>query len=1375
MNFKRYTSVLIVAIILSLVAIPQLTLAQDTPPDNLPDSCVVDIVIMGDESSSINNTEFTQERNFILGILNGMPIAPGNTKAGVGFFEDQAVMNFPLTDDQAGLVQDVTDYVDGGGGTDLGEAIRIAQEELVANGRPSVQRVMVIITDGVPTGSTRENESVNAANARAAGTLIFAVGIGGGINVGILDDIATDPDPGDPESQFVFLAEFDTLQDFVDTLRNEVCEVAARIQGTIFVDVNQNGVQDADEIGAANVPVNLYIDGEVAPAQSTTTAADGTYVFNVSQGDYVLEVPPGDQALLPVIDFDQAGQQTSVISITTSEIISGVDGAVAPQLVCSFQSAPVPVASILPDASFSLLAPNGDLVPVDGVNVSVSLNPAIANLSGTNPVATVDGVATFSDLSVDAVGSYNLAGSIGDPLNIVADCSEFDVFEDGVVIGNEPPVANDDNYNTQVDTPISIPAPGVLANDSDLDSDPISVSLMDAVSAEGGTVTDDSAGGFTYTPPAGFTGVDTFMYQITDGIEFDTAVVTITVEDGQTTPTCRTIDFENLSAGTIVSNQIAGMTIATNDPAYPAMIFDSSNPTGGDLDLGTPNVDFGGPGRGAGGRTGGSGENTVALGNVLIISEDGDSSDPDDNAGGGQLIFTFDSPVTVESIVLLDLDDGTSANVSLFSETDAELLSVDVGPTDGSGDNGVYSADLNTVRVAKLVVTFPGSGAVASIDLCDDTIVTETPTPTPDPTDPPPAPVCAIDIMLVLDESNGISDVPEFEAERAFMLGLINALPIAPDSAHVGIGRISTFSEVTLPLTSDKAAVTDFMTNRVRGGGFSNIIYAIDLANEELVNNGRPGAPNVIVLISDGVQFPVPPPQTPPLSPAASADAARASGTVLYAIGVPDDDTGVPNTVTLQEIANDPDSQYYFQTDFNSISDVDFISSISTSLCPDVDNLPPVANDDAYVTDMDVQLNVPAPGILINDSDPDGDSITVSGYEATSVEGGTVVVNPDGSFTYTPPAGFTGSDSFQYMNTDGEFDSNIATVTIRIVGDETQTPTPTETTGTPEVTPPPTGTPEVTPPPSCSITHLELWNADTDTVIMTPLNSNDVIDVAAFGNARVTIVAVTNPTSVGSVEFTLFGPETRLTAENAVPYSLFGDNEAGDFYGEYLNPGDYTLTVRAFTEAYLDGVLCSEIAINFSVVDTTPTPPPAVTDEPAPQPTDEVTPPPVVTDEPAPTCSIVGFELWNADTDSLIGPLANNAVINLDSLNGANVTVVAVTNPASVGSVELSGLGQNRLENATPYSLFGDNEAGDFQGTQLAVGDYSVSAVAYTQAYADGIACAQASVSFSVVSGQDNPPGDDGPPPGGDGPPPGSDNPPGDDGPPPGGDGPPAN
>ncbi len=91
----------------------------------------------------------------------------------------------------------------------------------------------------------------------------------------------------------------------------------------------------------------------------------------------------------------------------------------------------------------------------------------------------------------------------------------------------------------------------------------------------------------------------------------------------------------------------------------------------------------------------------------------------------------------------------------------------------------------------------------------------------------------------------------------------------------------------------------------------------------------------------------------------------------------------------------------------------------------------PVANNDSYSTLEERALSVAAPGVLANDTDPSGYSLT-----AVLLAGpahGTLTLNADGSFTYTPAAAFAGSDGFTYQARDpfGAL-SNVATVTITV-------------------------------------------------------------------------------------------------------------------------------------------------------------------------------------------------------------------------------------------------------------------------------------------------------------------------------------------------------
>lgn len=93
-------------------------------------------------------------------------------------------------------------------------------------------------------------------------------------------------------------------------------------------------------------------------------------------------------------------------------------------------------------------------------------------------------------------------------------------------------------------------------------------------------------------------------------------------------------------------------------------------------------------------------------------------------------------------------------------------------------------------------------------------------------------------------------------------------------------------------------------------------------------------------------------------------------------------------------------------------------------------NQAPAAKADSYETDQDTPLIQAAPGVLNNDSDPDGDTLTAA--KVSDPAHGTLTLNTDGSFTYNPNAGYTGADSFTYISNDGKQDSNTATVSITI-------------------------------------------------------------------------------------------------------------------------------------------------------------------------------------------------------------------------------------------------------------------------------------------------------------------------------------------------------
>ncbi len=124
--------------------------------------------------------------------------------------------------------------------------------------------------------------------------------------------------------------------------------------------------------------------------------------------------------------------------------------------------------------------------------------------------------------------------------------------------------------------------------------------------------------------------------------------------------------------------------------------------------------------------------------------------------------------------------------------------------------------------------------------------------------------------------------------------------------------------------------------------------------------------------------------------------------------------TGGPTTVTATDLT-------------------DGTKTANTSSAISVTNAVPVTNPDSYTVVQDRSLVVAATGVLANDSDPEGQPLSVATPRPVSGPShGSLTLNADGSFTYTPDAGYIGPDSFIYRATDGFTASADTTVTIDV-------------------------------------------------------------------------------------------------------------------------------------------------------------------------------------------------------------------------------------------------------------------------------------------------------------------------------------------------------
>ena len=202
-------------------------------------------------------------------------------------------------------------------------------------------------------------------------------------------------------------------------------------------------------------------------------------------------------------------------------------------------------------------------------------------------------------------------------------------------------------------------------------------------------------------------------------------------------------------------------------------------------------------------------------------------------------------------------------------------------------------------------------------------------------------------------------------------------------------------------------------------------------------------------------------------APTAVADTFETNEDTPLAIGAPgvlmndsDVDTGTMLTAVLDSgpsnaasftLNSDGSFSYTPASNFNGMDSFTYHASDGTASSATVTatitivpvNDAPNAVNDMFMTDEDTPLSIPAPGVLMNDTDPENDPLTVTAFDATSTQGATVSVAADGSFSYDPTGASAlqalGSadsvdDTFTYTIEDPSMASDTATVTVHVTG-----------------------------------------------------------------------------------------------------------------------------------------------------------------------------------------------------------------------------------------------------------------------------------------------------------------------------------------------------
>jgi VCBS repeat-containing protein len=593
---------------------------------------------------------------------------------------------------------------------------------------------------------------------------------------------------------------------------------------------------------------------------------------------------------------------------------------------------------------------------------------------------------------------------------------------------NNAPVAVADAYSVLHDHQLSVSSAsqGVLANDTDADHDPLSV--VGYSYPQHGYFTLDADGTFLYEPDADYVGSDSFTYTVSDGTDTDQATVSLTVTNHAPVATLESYSVlhdQQLTVSSAAQGVLANDTDADGDPLS---IVAHSDPLHGYFTMQSDGTfiyepDPGYSGTDAFNYTVSDGAATDEVTVTLYV------------AGKGPVTVQATSPNASERGPVpgrFTLTRGGDLSSSL-------TVSYTLG---GTATNGTDYASL--------------SGSVTFAANQNTAVVTVTPI-----TDNSAEGTETVVLTLSAGGSTYLVGTPS----SATVSIRDNATPVAHADSY-SLPHDRTFTAGSVLANDTDADVIDTLTATLgTGPSHGTLTLHADGSFVYAPNAGYTGSDSFTYTASDGL---------------ATSGSATVSLTVTDAAPVAGDDSygvqaGLTRTVSASQgvLRNDTDSDgetltvslvsgqgpshgtltlnadgsfsytpaggYSGSDSFTyAVSDGALSDTAVVSLNVHATNSAPSAGADSYSVLHDQVLTVPfAQGALGNETDGDGDPLTVSLVSGHGPTHGTLMLNADGSFVYSPAVGYTGSDSFQYVANDGLADSAAATVSITVTDPHT--------------------------------------------------------------------------------------------------------------------------------------------------------------------------------------------------------------------------------------------------------------------------------------------------------------------------------------------------
>jgi alpha-tubulin suppressor-like RCC1 family protein len=267
-----------------------------------------EIMLVLDESGSIGAANFNLLLDSARNFVNAQNIGPQANRVGIVLFSNQARKIISLSSTKATLLSAIDDIVYGNGSaTCIGCGIALADQTLDAQARPTANRMMVVVTDGVTTASADPHFEEIVTDAQQSSTL-FAIGVGSQVSASQINFIASDI----PNVTTAILSpDFTSLSTIIANLSTDV--VPAFTNVTVTLDLGSAIVQD----GAATATA-----GNVTPGAGLIT----WYLPDLGSTTVTLTVPQrglGQNGTLPLFDsirYD-AGNGPFPVAVPTIDIV----------------------------------------------------------------------------------------------------------------------------------------------------------------------------------------------------------------------------------------------------------------------------------------------------------------------------------------------------------------------------------------------------------------------------------------------------------------------------------------------------------------------------------------------------------------------------------------------------------------------------------------------------------------------------------------------------------------------------------------------------------------------------------------------------------------------------------------------------------------------------------------------------------------------------------------------------------------------------------------------------------------------------------------------------------------------------------------------